>query len=62
MNWQPMNTAPNDATELLLYFKGEDQFLVGHKFSGVYWCATYQTGGEALQPDMWTEIEHPVKK
>ena len=59
MIWRAMKDAPSDDRELLLYFRSHDELMVGRKVEDGYWCATMQTGGELLSPDLWAEIEHP---
>jgi len=61
--WQPMDTAPDDDRDVLLWKEKFHEFFIGSKHvDGNWWGATSQTGLERLEPDMWAEIEYPVKK
>lgn len=55
VTWKPIDTAPKDSTRVLVFAEGE--VFVGEYWGGEGWyCLTSQTGGEVLQPSLWTEI------
>ena len=69
MNWQPIGTAPQDGTEVILFYPHlrDDGFVTaGHYYrndggDGPYWYADLVNGG-ASPPTHWMPLPEPPKE
>jgi len=61
MNWQPIETAPKDGTEVLLYDAERKQYDIGYcdDADPDYWWALSGTPMRCFTPTHWRELEPP---
>lgn len=58
MNWQPIETAPKDGTNVLLYREAGNMFIVGY-FDHAHGWVDGECIASVARPDYWCKLEPP---
>jgi hypothetical protein len=57
MNWQPIETAPNDMGEILLYCLPDKQYGIGEAYGSASMFETWD--GSMFTPTHWMPLPEP---